>query len=1235
MNNRDKDYRYMAISDLATELSKDTFKLDTDSEKKIVSKLLELVINDSSSDIQSLAVKCLGPLIAKINDERIEEIVNKLSSNLLDEKNEDLRDICSIGIKTLITEIPEDKTKSCQLIVKKLTPRLISAIGNKDSPPDVQLFTLELLSELLSRFRQKMSDFEKIQKVILPHLTSKRSATRKRAVTCLSHISIQSNDKVFGALVDHLLASVEKTKKPDNTRTYIQCFGSISRTVGFRLGKHLERVMAVILKFADHDKEPFSEDDELRGICFETFESLILRCPAESKPFLDKIIELCLNYIKYDPNYNYDSDEEEDDMELDEYEEDDEFDDEEEDYDDDDDMSWKVRKASSRCISAIISTRPERLSSFYDNIAPILVKRFKEREENVRLDIFQSFIALLKQTQIVTKSGEKTVLDKLRSMVPTIVSSVSKEMKSKSTRNVKTKIGIFQLLNQLVLVLPGALEKNVGDIVPGIVISAGEKSTSSPLRIEAITFTALLIYTHDRTSLYPHWASIIPPVVSGVGDSYFKVAACSLKCCQELCKVLRPEEGSATEESDKWEEYVSVLHKGILSKLKAQDIDIEVKEQAITAAGILLSKLGDKLGEKEINNCLQILLDRLRNEITRVVTVKAFDTLCTSTYKIDLSTVLADILKELATFLKKQNRQLKQSTLIALQKLVKKYGKSKAASGLYKELLECLAKLINDSDLHLSHLSLKVASTILHVHSSSGSSIKDVILPKCVELLKSSLLQGLALESMLGLYKEMVTSKSKHLTFDNLLASLLSLASSKGKVETKSFSSVSQCIAVLCSNTTDEKRDSTVNKFVSDIKKKSTSDTNKLLALYCVGEIGRRVDLSGITSLKKNILNAFESPSEEVKAAASVSLGNIAIGNLKKFLPDILAEVEKYPKRQYLLLGSLREIIVRQCTSSRGAKRLKDFFDSLMDLLFKNTETEEEGTRNVVAECLGKLALLRPKKVIPALKERTKSDTTHTRATVMTAIKFTISEEKLAGDEILEECITDFLNLLKDKELSVRRAALFTINYCAHHKPSLIRPHLKEYLPILLGETKVKPELIREVDLGPFKHKVDDGLELRKASFECMYTFLDTCIDKIDFVDFTTHMISGLSDHYDIKMLNHLILSRLAHRAGASLAGAVEKFIEPLRKTINEKVRDGAIKQEAERKEELKRSALRAIYEVNKIENIEQNQKWNDFMKNTVTCGEIGERYKAISKELMDSGRGFLSLSASMEISRD
>jgi cullin-associated NEDD8-dissociated protein 1 len=67
-------------------------------------------------------------------------------------------------------------------------------------------------------------------------------------------------------------------------------------------------------------------------------------------------------------------------------------------------------------------------------------------------------------------------------------------------------------------------------------------------------------------------------------------------------------------------------------------------------------------------------------------------------------------------------------------------------------------------------------------------------------------------------------------------------------------------------------------------------------------------DLSNIQSLKHIILESFSSGSEEVKSAASYTLGNIAVGNLPEYLPFILNEIVAQPKRQYLLLHSLKEV---------------------------------------------------------------------------------------------------------------------------------------------------------------------------------------------------------------------------------------------------------------------------------------------------------------------------------------
>lgn len=54
------------------------------------------------------------------------------------------------------------------------------------------------------------------------------------------------------------------------------------------------------------------------------------------------------------------------------------------------------------------------------------------------------------------------------------------------------------------------------------------------------------------------------------------------------------------------------------------------------------------------------------------------------------------------------------------------------------------------------------------------------------------------------------------------------------------------------------------------------------------------------------ILSAFSSSNEDIKTAASYALGAVAVGNLTKYLPFVLKEIDSQTKRQYLLLHSLK-----------------------------------------------------------------------------------------------------------------------------------------------------------------------------------------------------------------------------------------------------------------------------------------------------------------------------------------
>ena len=58
-----------------------------------------------------------------------------------------------------------------------------------------------------------------------------------------------------------------------------------------------------------------------------------------------------------------------------------------------------MRRAAAKCISALISSRPDILTEQYASLSLALIRRFKEREDNVKADIFEAYITLLKQTK--------------------------------------------------------------------------------------------------------------------------------------------------------------------------------------------------------------------------------------------------------------------------------------------------------------------------------------------------------------------------------------------------------------------------------------------------------------------------------------------------------------------------------------------------------------------------------------------------------------------------------------------------------------------------------------------------------------------------------------------------------------------------------------------------------------------------------------------------------------------
>lgn len=259
-----------------------------------------------------------------------------------------------------------------------------------------------------------------------------------------------------------------------------------------------------------------------------------------------------MNYITYDPNYNYEADDAAA-ASLMDTEDDEDIDSEE--YSDDDDMSWKVRRSAAKCLEAVISTRTDLVEDFYKALSPALIARFKEREENVKSDIFHAYIALLRITKphddITNPDAMEQVsspIQLLQEQVPDIVRNIQPLMREKS---VKTRQDCFLLLREILNALPGAFTNNFELLMPGIQHSLSDKNSTSNMKIDALGFLCCMLTTHNPAVFHPHIPTLVPLIHGSVFDPFYKIATEALLVLQYLVKVIRPVEQSKFFQSTK------------------------------------------------------------------------------------------------------------------------------------------------------------------------------------------------------------------------------------------------------------------------------------------------------------------------------------------------------------------------------------------------------------------------------------------------------------------------------------------------------------------------------------------------------------------------------------------------------------------------------------------------------------------------------------------------------------
>ncbi|SJX63716.1 uncharacterized protein SRS1_14466 [Sporisorium reilianum f. sp. reilianum] len=1233
MKSQDSDFRFMALNDLIAELSKDNYvQMDDSTEDNTLRQVLALM-KDSNTEVKNMVVRSLAILVPRLREDNMRHVIDTLIE-YISSNNDELRDIAALALKTVTAQMPV-RSSYANTALNKLAPRLLNHVADASASQELLIDSLDILAELINKFAASVTAAVALQnallKSVVPAMRHSRPAVRKRSLTVLGALGSCATSDIFTQLSIQLSSDLAPKSSVDTRKTAVQLIGIFARTCPRRLGRRLPEFMPAVIQTAKHD------DDELRETCLQSIELILLRCPAEVTPFVNASIDLALTLIKHDPNYaGFDDDEEmrdaDDDFGADDDDDDDLIDD---DYSDDDDMSWKVRRASAKVLNAALTSRPELLAQNVSSVAPVLVARFSEREESVRLEILDTFLALLKQMQLyaggpqatevigshsasasssasqaaaIAAAGvlkrkrteadadgvEDTPRGQLLALVPAIAKALNTEIISKS---IPTRHKSFVVLRELVVVLHGGLEAHISSILAHTekALKGAESAASggSTLKADVLGFFRVLFLTHSPKSFDDQLPGLVPILSASIEDKLHRSCIEAFLTCSQLVSVLRPlgatvAAGASGGRPGQYKPYLLQIYSATVARLNRLDSDQEIKERGIACLGVLLAHAGDDLTEKHAE-CFDLLTARLTNEVTRFITVKviaqiAASPVCTGPA---FDAFLQSSIAEVATLLRKSNRQLRLAAFDCLAAALSRSSSKLGTASSNSILAEVQPLVTTDMDMNLLPHILRSINLILLNDAATRESVRVSVLPQIYSVLRLPIAQGPAMESLLEFLRLYVGAQpdSAPETVDELLAAL---DAAKGSVSgTHLYSTVSRCIGAVCT-VSEAASGNVAAKATSTLENDGAKDTEVYFALLLLGELGRFNDFSSRAGLLDRVLRFYAADSEEVKMAAAFAVGNMAVGALAVFLPAIEQQVrapsdDKTSSQRFLSLHALKELITHG-----SAEQLSVVAEQVWPVLFDACETKEEGVRSIGAECLARLTLSEPTRFLALLQERLRSPSASVRATVLAAIRFTLSTESSAAyDEVLAPVLVDFLALLSDAELEVRRNATFALHSAAHNKAHLIRDHLPTLLPLLYAETHVRAELLRKVAMGPFQIVTDDGLDLRKNAYETMYQLLDALWSRLHVADYLDRVLAGLADADDgIKTLCYLMVIKLVELRSSAvravLGGRLEELADPVGATLRSKLKETATKQEIEKQLELQRFIFKMLVVVSR-----------------------------------------------------
>lgn len=1169
----DPDLRFMALDDFQKYLNDASINKNSRNIERFIPRLYDLLA-DSATEVQNQAVKSFAPMMPYVGDEIKLQVIGHLYKLVVEVNHKERSD----NYHKFTTSIPNMALRSIfnlehPFSEKSAREALALILGHIFTDP-ISIDSVEILIDLFKNLGAHLTNDEVFEylSTVLSVIQNTSGITSKRAVSAFDHLLTRFNaieDEGVHANLTKLV--VDKVCELDERYHVLQVVLANIKASGRALPEEsFSRIYSVINDGLNtNDLEVDVEDFDLDGLisanvvresALVTLAGLISAAPLLVGNVLDSIFDTVRIFIQYDPLQHDDDDAYDSDTS------DIEFSDSDDDDNNalDDDNDGNASRLRLHTILVVRTLTTERfLLPVYQNVVDNLIVSIGDRNEQVSNEAIRTIIALVSvtggrgaRTRKRASSDVSMVESPSSILVGQVAPILRKELFSNlfTAKNTSRFLIFLKLLESLIQATPLTT-----DFVNQIFNKLVEFNLTSANNNEVLTLYRSILTNIDVGDIStPFLNGLIDDLAHSIDNraTYHNFIMESFAVINLLIEKTSHGHGDLAAPIN-----AKLVH-SITSKVLNKQYSLDLRQNALKS----LSHILVHVKVDNLPSVVEVYKESLNYEVTATATIDNLIRILqaegpNNNNLLEDKKFVAEVVGRVFQFVSSSDASVYLSSLILLERLPLEAGNVDRAA-LLANLLSILEET---NDYKIVNLGLKVFRKLVDIEGAVDDATWVTFIDKVVDKLDDTELEWAALT-------QLVQSVNRHATFNVFDTTV-------AKLKPKLFVS-SIILSVICV-------ESHLDSFILQCEQDLTAyvqggqlSTDK--AIFNIQFLGKVSQHRPVLITLDDYYVLLGVGTDEIALATARAIGLFAQRDLEAYVPQLLS---KYTgAEQSFLLVSFKQILESGAAITPGL--LETIWESFNGVIAtrNNLSTLELKALGDILSQIIKIDRQYHHKFVEILADTSADAEARIYANVV-MIKALVGSYTGAEHTI----ISHLVEYSKVVSIDIKQGVISTILTGVHNRVPAFTSRLNQtIIPMIYSELEPKDEFKKTIPMGPYKYVIDEGLEVRKLSYELLYTIIGQH-DTDDHVDFAAMFASiaarGLTDtENDIVSLACVNLGNLIERCGLAKVAKADVFamlVENLTKQVNRKVRGKASTQEVESYEESIKSVIRLSKTIN------------------------------------------------------